>query len=33
MKNKPQILEGQIDMFDIIDKDIKKGDSSNVRKD
>lgn len=30
MKNKPQILEGQIDMFDIIDN--KKGDDSNVRK-
>lgn len=30
MKNKPQILGGQIDMFDIIDD--KKGDNENVRK-
>lgn len=29
MKNKPRILEGQIDMFDIIDD--KKGDNENVR--
>ena len=29
MKKKPQILEGQIDMFDIIYN--KKGDNENVR--